>query len=119
MRGWPCVYEPAARVHHLGSASGGGRLASFYNGRNLIRLLAKDLPAGLVRPMLPGILRYQARRGREALRAWRGSAARATLRGQMVGLAGLPRHLADRWPIQRRRLVSDEALYRLLSPETP
>ena len=116
LMGWTCLYQPAARVYHHGSASGGGRLASFYNGRNLIRLLAKDLPAGLMSRMLPAIRRYQARRAREALLAWRGEAARATLRGQLCGLAGLPRHLADRAAIQRRRRVSDEALYALFSP---
>jgi GT2 family glycosyltransferase len=117
LRGWPCVYAPAARVYHRGSASGGGRLASFYNGRNLIRLLAKDVPSGLAPRLLPGIRRFQARRAREALAAWRGAAARATLRGQLVGLAGLPRHLADRPPIQGRRRISDEALWALFSPE--
>jgi hypothetical protein len=66
--------------------------------------------------MLPAILGYQARRAREALSAWRGEAARATLRGQLCGVAGLPRHLADRPPIQSRRRVSDQALYALLSP---
>ena len=116
LRGWSCTYEPLARVYHRGSASGGGRLASFYNGRNLIRLLAKDLPAGLVQSMLPAILRFQARRAREALAAWRGSAARATLRGQLSGVAGLPRHLADRRLVQQRRRVSNQALYALLSP---
>jgi GT2 family glycosyltransferase len=114
--GWTCHYQPLARVYHRGSATGGGALASFYNGRNLIRLLAKDLPTGLVARMLPDILRYQARRAAEALRAWRGSAARATLRGQLSGLVSLPRHLADRPPIQRRRRISDESIYALLSP---
>jgi GT2 family glycosyltransferase len=114
--GWGCHYEPRARVYHVGSATGGGVLASFYNGRNLIRLLAKDLPSGLVVRMLPDILRYQARRATAALRAWRGAAARATLRGQISGLAGLPGALADRRGIQRRRRLSDEMVYALLSP---
>ena len=114
--GWACLYQPGARVYHIGGASGGGQLASFYNGRNLIRLLAKDLPAGRAPRMLPAILRFQARRARAALAAWRGAAARATLRGQLCGLAGLPRHLADRPPVQRRRRVSDQALYALFSP---
>ena len=114
--GWRCDYQPLARVIHYGSATGGGRLASYYNGRNLIRLLAKDLPAGLVPLMLPEILRYQANRARDALAAWRGSAARATLRGQMSGLLGLPLHVADRRAVQRRRRVSDQALYALFSP---
>jgi GT2 family glycosyltransferase len=116
LRGWECQYQPLARVFHRGSASGGGKLASFYNGRNLIRLLAKNVPSGLVARMLPAILSYQARRAREALGAWRGSAARATLRGQIVGVAELPRHLVDRAPIQQRRRISDEALYGLLAP---
>jgi GT2 family glycosyltransferase len=116
LRGWSCLYQPQARVYHLGSATGGGVLASFFNGRNLIRLLAKDLPAELFPRLMPGILRYQASRARAALRAWRGSAARATLRGQLAGLASLPRHLADRPAVQRRTRVSAEALYSLLSP---
>jgi GT2 family glycosyltransferase len=116
LRGWACVYQPAARAVHVGGLSGGGRLESFYNGRNLIRLLAKDLPIGLVPALLPGIMRYQTQRAREALRAWRGAAARATLRGQLAGLAQLPRHLAARPAIQGRRRVSDHAIFELLSP---
>lgn len=116
LRGWSCIYQPLARVSHRGSATGGGALASFYNGRNLIRLLAKDLPTTLARQMLPAIVRFQAQRAREALAAWRGAAARATLRGQLAGLAGLASHLADRPPIQRNRRVSDLALYALFSP---
>jgi GT2 family glycosyltransferase len=116
LRGWACMYQPLARAYHLGSASGGGSLASFYNGRNLIRLIAKDMPSKLVPRLLPGILRYQAQRAHEARRAWRGAAARATLRGQLVGLVELPRHLADRPPIQQRRRVSDAAVFALLCP---
>jgi GT2 family glycosyltransferase len=116
LRGWTCRYAPAARAVHLGGASGGGSLESFYNGRNLIRLLAKDLPGGLIPRMLPSIARFQARRAREALSAWRGVAARATLRGQLAGLLQLPRHLADRPAVQRRRRVSDRAIFELLSP---
>lgn len=116
LRGWTCVYEPTARVVHLGSATGGGPLASYYNGRNAIRLLAKNLPAGLLPALLPGILRYQARRCREAAVAWRGAAARATLRGQLAGLATLPAHLAARQPIQRGRRVSDAHVRALLDP---
>ncbi len=116
LRGWPCLYQPRAVAVHKGGASGGGRLESFYNGRNLIRLLAKDLPSGLVPRLLPGIVRAQAWRMREALAAWQGAAARATLRGQLAGLTQLPRHLADRPAVQRRRRVSDRAILGLLSP---
>jgi GT2 family glycosyltransferase len=116
LRGWSCYYEPAARARHIGGASGGGSLESFYNGRNLIRLIVKDVPDRLLPGMLPGILRYQARRAGGALGAWPGAAARATLRGQIVGLAELPRHLSDRRAIQRRRRVSDAAIFARLSP---
>lgn len=117
LRGWTCVYAPAARVYHRGSATGGGPLASYLNGRNLVRLIAKNLPARLVPRLLPGIVAYQKQRALDALRAWRGAAARATLRGQIAGFAGLPRHLADRRGIQARRRVSDRAIERLLTPE--
>jgi GT2 family glycosyltransferase len=116
LRGWGCLYQPQARVEHLGSATGGGALASFYNARNSIRLLTKNLPARLFARILPGFARFQTRRAREARAAWRGSAARATLRGQLEGLLELPQYLAARQSIQRERCVSDEALYALFSP---
>jgi GT2 family glycosyltransferase len=115
LAGWGCVYQPAARVYHQGSATASGALASFYNGRNLIRMWAKDLPSGLLGCTLPSILGYQLRRARAAAIAWRGEAARATLRGQLVGLLELPRHLAARPPVQARRRVSDAHLLALLS----
>lgn len=116
LRGWSCAYLPQARVFHRGGASAGGPLESYYNGRNLIRLIAKDIPTQLLVRMLPAIVRFQRRRAAAALSAWRGSAARATLRGQLAGLAELPRHLADRPGVQRRRRVSNAALYALFSP---
>jgi GT2 family glycosyltransferase len=116
LAGWGCVYQPAARVYHQGGASASGALASFYNGRNLIRVWAKDLPSGLVRQLLPGMLRYQTCRARAALAAWHGAAARATLRGQLLGLFELPRHLAARPPVQARRRVSDAHVLDLLTP---
>ncbi|MBV9174628.1 MAG: glycosyltransferase family 2 protein [Chloroflexi bacterium] len=116
LRGWSCVYEPAARVYHVGSATGGGPLASFYNGRNLIRLWAKNLPTGLIPRLWPALVAFQRQRALEALRAWRGEAARATLRGQLVGFAQLPTVLAARSAVQHRRRISDAQLYSLLAP---
>jgi GT2 family glycosyltransferase len=116
LRGWTCMYEPAARVLHQGSATGGGVLASFYNGRNLIRLWVKNLPNGLLPRLLPAIVRFQRQRAVEAVKAWRGEAARATLRGQCVGLAEIPRAIAARSAVQCRRRVSDEHIYALLVP---
>ena len=116
LRGWSCLYEPRAVVYHRGGASGGGTLESFYNGRNLIRVLIKNVPSALLPSLLPGALHQQARRARAALEAWRGAAARATLRGQLVGFLELPRHLADRPAIQRTRRVSDSHVWSLLTP---
>ena len=75
---------------------------------------------GCCRALLPGMLRVPgAAGGRGRSAAWRGAAARATLRGQLVGLAELPRHLADRRAIQSRRRVSDATIYGLLRRASP
>lgn len=103
LRGWTCRYEPSARVVHRGRATSGGVLESYLNGRNLIRLLVKDLPGPLLRARLPHVLAGQIRRARDAAGAWQGREARATLRGQMAGLLGLPAHLRARAAVQRRR----------------
>jgi GT2 family glycosyltransferase len=119
LRGWTCAFQPAAVAVHRerGSATGGGVLASYWNGRNGIRLLVKNVPSGLLRPMLGGMLRFQTRRAREAARAWRGKEARATLRGQLAGLLHLPDHLAARRSIQGRRRVDDAYVWGLLLPD--
>jgi hypothetical protein len=48
------------------------------------------------------------------LRAWRGEAARARIRGQLSGLWNLPRMLRKRRAIQGSRVVSDKYLESLL-----
>jgi GT2 family glycosyltransferase len=116
LRGWSCVYEPRARVRHRGGASGGGVLESFYNGRNLVRLLVKNMPTTLLPRVLPAFLGFQAQRARAATGAWRGAAARATLRGQLAGLMAMPHHLAARGPIQKSRRLSAERVWELLTP---
>jgi GT2 family glycosyltransferase len=116
LRGWGCRYEPRAVVYHRGGASGGGTLESFWNGRNLIRVLVKNVPYGLLPKVLPAAVGQQILRARVALAAWRGAEARATLRGQLVGLLELPRHLADRSAVQRTRRVSDDHVWSLLAP---
>jgi len=49
-----------------------------------------------------------------ALRAWRGAAARARLRGQLAGLLGLPKVLGWRRAVQASRLAPITALSRLI-----
>jgi GT2 family glycosyltransferase len=116
MAGWPCVYSPHAVVYHKVSATGAGVINSYYDGRNFIHLIVKNYPGALLRRHWREVLRAQWRITRDALRAWRGEAARARLRGQLAGLLGLPRMLSARRKVQRERRISDEELLRVLAP---
>jgi len=115
LAGWRCVYAPAAIVYHKLSASGGGVIASFHDGRNFFYLLAKDYPGDLWRTHWRAILRAQLRITAEALRAWRGAAARARLRGQLAGLPGVPKMLRKRRAVQRSRTVDQSYLESILT----
>lgn len=114
--GWRCIYAPQARVYHQLSATGGGVLASFYTGRNTLWVIARNWPGPLLRRHWPAIVRAQARIARDALHAWRGEAARARLRGQIVGLLTLPLLWPQRRAIQATRRASLEDLESLLTP---
>jgi len=115
LAGWKCVYVPQAVVYHKLSATGGGKIASYYCGRNFIYVIAKDYPTSLFRRYWRRIVAAQLRIAWEAFRAWRGEAARARLRGQLAGLWELPRMLAKRRAIQSSRRVSDEYLESILT----
>jgi GT2 family glycosyltransferase len=117
LAGWRVVYAPRAVVYHKLSATGGGVTASFYDGRNFIYLLVKDVPASVWRGHGFAMVRAQLRLAWQALRAWRGAAARARLRGQLAGLLGLPKMLRKRRGVQATRTVSAEYLESLLSAE--
>jgi GT2 family glycosyltransferase len=116
LAGWRCWYTPQAIVYHKLSATGGGPIASFYTGRNTLWVIAKDYPGSLLRRYWNRVLRAQWHVSREALRAWRGEAARARLRGQLAGFLGLPKKLRQRRAIQASQRVADEYLEGLLSP---
>jgi len=115
LAGWHCVYAPRAVVYHKLSASGGGPTASFHDGRNFIYLLVKDYPGDLWRIHWRAILRAQLRITAEAIRSWRGEAARARLRGQLAGLVGIPRTLRKRRAVQRSRTVDRSYLESILT----
>jgi GT2 family glycosyltransferase len=116
LAGYRCVYTPDAVVYHHLSSTGGGVTASFHDGRNAIWILVKDYPAALWRRHGLKILRAQLGLAWQALRAWRGAAARARLRGMLAGLVGIPRMLRKRRGIQRSRRVSIEYLESVLTP---
>jgi GT2 family glycosyltransferase len=116
LAGWRCLYTPDAIVYHHLSATGGGVTASYYDGRNLLYILVKNLPAPLWRRYGGAIIKAQARLAWEAIRAWRGAAARARLLGMIAGLVGVPRMLRKRKAVQALRRVPVEAIEAILSP---
>ena len=90
-------------------------LNSYYDGRNFIWLLVKDVPGDVWRGHAGAILKLQLRITWDALRAWRGKAARMRLKGQLAGLLGIPRMLARRRAVQRTRVITAAELNQLLS----
>ncbi|NDJ63288.1 MAG: glycosyltransferase family 2 protein [Chloroflexi bacterium] len=116
LRGWRCLYTPQAIVYHHLAATGGGVTASYYDGRNLIFILVKNYPAALWRKHGSAVLSAQRRLAWEALRAWRGEAARARLRGMVAGIVGIPRMWPKRRAIQAGCRVSSAYLESILTP---
>lgn len=122
LAGWEVLYVPAAVVYHkLKASSGAGPISSYHDGRNVLYLIWKNFPSTLLRRHWHSILRAQLGISYEALRAWRGAAARARLRGQLAGVLGLFKMLPQRRRIQSSRQIDDETLTLLLTPvdETP
>ncbi len=116
LAGWKVLYVPTAVVYHKLKATGGNTLSSYYDGRNFLYLIWKNYPSTLLRRYWRPIVQAQLHIAREALRAWRGAAARARLRGQLAGLLGLFKMLPKRRQIQNNRRVDDEWITAVLSP---
>ncbi len=116
LAGWRCVYAPQAVVYHRLAATGGGTTASFYDGRNYLWLIAKNYPGPLLRKYWRQVVGAQLKLAGDAIKAWRGEAARARLRGMVSGLLTLPSALRKRRSIQSRRKVSLEYIESILTP---
>lgn len=116
LSGWKVLYVPEAIVYHKLQATGGDVTASYYDGRNFIFLILKNYPSTLLRKYWPSILRAQLNISWMALKAWRGEAARARLRGQIAGLMGGIKILSKRRQVQTIRRVTDESLTAVLTP---
>ena len=116
LAGWRCLFVPNAIVYHKLKASGGGTTASFYDGRNRIFTLVKNYPGDLWRDHWREIVAAQWELITTAAKAWRGPAARATLRGIAAGLLGIPRMLRKRRAVQAMRTVDRLTLERLMQP---
>jgi GT2 family glycosyltransferase len=115
LAGWQVLYVPTAVVYHKLKATGGSVTGSYYDGRNFLYLIWKNYPASLLRRYWPQVVRSQLRITLAALRAWRGEAARARLRGQLAGLWGWGKMWTKRRQIQALRRVDDETLTAVLT----
>ncbi len=132
LRGWKVVYEPAAVVEHVHSATGveWSPFFIFHVDRNRLFMILKNAPPGFVlrsfarfaylsaRLGARGLLRRGRSRG-AAGSAGRGpgfSRARIHLRVFASLLAHLPEMLAKRWRIRRSRTVPDAEIVRWFYP---
>jgi GT2 family glycosyltransferase len=116
LAGWKVLYVPDAVVYHKLKATGGSVTGSYYDGRNFLYLLWKNYPITLFKRHWPKVLRGQLGITWEALKHWRGEAARARLRGQLAGLWGLPRMWARRNQVQALQRVPTDTLAARLTP---
>lgn len=115
LAGWKAVFAPKAVVYHKLSATGGGPTASYHDGRNFIYILIKDVPSIVWRKHWREIITAQWQLSWAAIKAWRGVAARARLRGQLAGVLAIPRLLGKRKAVQAERKVSDAYVLSVLS----
>jgi GT2 family glycosyltransferase len=115
LMGYKCAFAHDAIVYHKVSATGGGILNSYYDGRNFIWLLAKDVPADVLRANAGAILGEQAKIFWSALKAWRGEAARMRMKGQLAGVLGIPKMIASRKNIQAGRAIERAQISNLLT----
>ncbi len=110
LAGYETAFAPDAIVYHHLSATGGGALASYYVGRNMLAVLVKDVPGDLLRCHWRAMLAAQLRFTAESARHLREDAARARLRGQIAFFRMVPRLLAARRATLARQRVSRAAL---------
>jgi GT2 family glycosyltransferase len=116
LAGWQTVYIPTAVIYHKLKATGGSVTGSYYDGRNFLYLIWKNYPTSLLRRYGWLIFKAQLRITTDALRAWRGEAARARLQGQLAGLWGVVKMWSKRRHIQANRRIDDDTLTALLTP---
>lgn len=119
LRGWRCVFVPAAVVYHKLSATGGGPLASRLVARNRAWTIVRCYPGRLALRHAHRIVGAELRTAWSAARHIRGAAARATLAGQLGGWATAWRWLGARRRIQAGRRIALPALVGLMRGVEP
>ena len=113
--GYGTRYVPEARIRHRISATAGQVRSSYWCGRNVLLVLARDVPWPLLKKYWRSIWKAQTAIALDALRHWRGEAARARLRGIMAGIIRLPDAIRRRGAIQASRRVPVSAIEALLT----
>jgi GT2 family glycosyltransferase len=109
--GHPVRYVPAAVAHHTMKISGRPALYNDYlDHRNRLRTILKNLSAGSLVRMAPGVLAFEAGSA-WAFAKWRQWASlRHRVRAWSWNVGHLPDTLARRRTVQRSRAVEDEKL---------
>ncbi len=116
LAGYEVWYVPTAVIYHKLKATGGDVTGSYYDGRNFLYLIWKNYPASLMKKNWRLLSKSQFDITKEALKHWRGEAARARLRGQLAGLWSFFKMWPKRKQIQAIRRIDDETLTGRLSP---
>lgn len=101
--GYPCLYVPTARVYHMGSRSGGGKLADVVvrlTTRNLVRMIVKHYSAEMFIRWFPWLMGYQLWWMAVCIRYGRFEAYR---KGLAEAAAAFPMTWADRSAGGRKR----------------
>ena len=116
-RGWRAVHNPAARVLHEYSATGGHNspFKTALNARNRIWLLFKNMPEALLSRYLPQVLRYDLLAVAYALS--RGD--RYLLKGRLDGLRALRSFVPERRKALTSARLHPDEMARLLAPALP
>ncbi len=114
LAGHRCRYVPTARVRHRRGATATSEIESFLVGRNRPLVAVMNVPGFVLRRRWWSMLQAQGDIAVDALRNFRGRAARATLNGQLAAVPQLSRALRKRRRRQRTRTVSEAYVWSLL-----
>ena len=110
--GFRCLFEPAARAHHVGGATPKNRTRALHlTERNMVTNILKNFPSAILRRFSGEIVSVHAR----PAKVHGGSSFLAWATGMLGASAQLGRTLAKRRAVQATRRVSDSYVAALLS----
>ena len=114
LRGYRCLYVPAAVVSHVGSGTTGRRseFATYHGHRNLVWTYAKNMPAPWFWLYLPAHLSLNLL---SVVWLWRRGQGRIAWRAKLDALRELPRVWRQRRLIQQQRRIDGRELRRMMT----